>query len=80
MASVGCGLQRWQSGFCRLSTLIEMKQDREDQLSMCGRVADYLADNEDRIADSPMAAEQAAEVQAQYAKVDGAAPPSAPKS
>ena len=49
-----------------------MDQFKEDQLVMCGRVVDYLADNEGRVANSPMAAEQMAEVSTQYAKVDGA--------
>jgi hypothetical protein len=49
-----------------------MKQDREDQLVMCGRVVDYLAEKATAVAESEMAAEQAAEVTAQYEKVDGA--------
>ena len=49
-----------------------MKQEREDQLVMCGRVAGYVTENEAGIAASEVAAEQAAAVATLYAKVAGA--------
>jgi hypothetical protein len=49
-----------------------MRQDKEDQLVMCGRVADYVTENKAGIAVSEVAAEQAAEVATTYAKVAGA--------
>jgi hypothetical protein len=49
-----------------------MNQDREDQLVMTGRVADYVTENAARIAVSEVAAEQATDVAALYGKVAGA--------
>ncbi len=49
-----------------------MKQEKEDQLVMCGRVADFVTENQAGIAASEVAAEQAAEVAALYEKVAGA--------
>ncbi|MFD2718864.1 hypothetical protein ACFST9_09065 [Hymenobacter monticola] len=50
----------------------QMKQDKEDQLVMCGRVADYVTEHEADIAASEVAAEQAAEVATLYGQVAGA--------
>ncbi|SHK46141.1 hypothetical protein [Hymenobacter psychrotolerans] len=49
-----------------------MDKDREDQLVMCGQVVEYLTENKDALAVSEAAAEQADEVTAHYAQVDGA--------
>lgn len=46
-----------------------MERYKEDQLAMCGRVADYLAKHEADLAASEVAAQQAADVQAFYAQV-----------
>jgi hypothetical protein len=46
-----------------------MEQYKEDQLAMCGRVAAYLASRQADLADSEVAAQQAADVQALYAQV-----------
>jgi hypothetical protein len=49
-----------------------MKQFNEDQLVMCGRTVAYLAENENSIAKSEVADEQAKGVIAVYDKVSGA--------
>ena len=49
-----------------------MDQFKEDQLVMCGRVAAFEASNAAALAKSPVAAAQAADVKAHYAKVAGA--------
>ncbi|GAB3583252.1 hypothetical protein [Hymenobacter daeguensis] len=49
-----------------------MKQEKEDQLAMCGRVAAYLTDHATELANSPVAAEQASAVTAAYSQVAGA--------
>jgi hypothetical protein len=50
----------------------QMKQGKEDQLVMSGRVADYVTENKAGIAVSEVAAGQAADVAALYGKVAGA--------
>jgi hypothetical protein len=48
-----------------------MKQYKEDQLAMCGRVVPYLAENSAALAKSPVAVQQAAAVTTLYGKVAG---------
>ena len=49
-----------------------MDQFKEDQLVMCGRVADYLAEHQAALAVSPVAVAQAADVTTRYGQVAGA--------
>ena len=49
-----------------------MNQEKEDQLVMCGRMVAYLAENDPAIAESEMAAAQAAAVATLYGQVAGA--------